>query len=120
MFYINYLLFSQYFVRADYSTNSELQCLIAKLLDKFGKAKAKAGFNKLKQDDNKAGSGVADADMQNFKPNTQKSKSFLKRLEFGMNIQSVKSNLMLPTTSDIALTIGYKLNPQYIYPPPPT
>jgi hypothetical protein len=72
--------------------------------------KAKTGFNKLKQDANKAGDNVADADMPNFKPNTQKSKSFLKRLDFGMNMQSVKSNVMLPTTSDIAITVGYKLN----------
>ena len=27
-----------------------------------------------------------------------------------MNIQSVKNNKILPTTSDIALTVGYKLN----------
>jgi len=72
-------------------------------------SKAKNGFNKLKQDANKAGN-IADTDMPNFKPNTQKSKSFLQRLEFGMNMQSVKSNVLLPTTSDIAVTVGYKLN----------
>ncbi len=72
--------------------------------------KAGKEFNKIKADFNKNGAGVGDADMPNFKPNTQKGKSFLKRLEIGMNVQSVKGNSLLPTTSDIALTVGYKLN----------
>jgi hypothetical protein len=46
----------------------------------------------------------------NFKPNTQKSKSLWKRLEFGTNIQSVQANYYFPTTTDFALTIGYKIN----------
>jgi len=50
---------------------------------------------------------------QGFKPNTQKTKSFLQRIEYGINIQSQKNGL-LPTTSDIAGTIGYKLNDKSI------
>ncbi|MBS4044601.1 MAG: hypothetical protein KGZ59_12415 [Chitinophagaceae bacterium] len=72
--------------------------------------KAKTSFTKLKDEANKSGKGVSDADMPDFKPNNQKTKSFLQRLEVGMNIQSVKNNKILPTTSDIALTVGYKLN----------
>lgn len=72
--------------------------------------KAKKEVGKLQQKANDAGNGVSDADMPNFKPNTQKGKSFMKRLEFGVNIQSTKGNSFLPTTSDIALTVGYKLN----------
>ncbi len=72
--------------------------------------KAKTSFTQLKDQANKAGSGVNDVDMPNFKPNNQKTKNFLQRLEVGMNMQSVKNNKILPTTSDIALTIGYKLN----------
>jgi hypothetical protein len=56
------------------------------------------------------GDNVQDSDMPNFKPNTQKTKSFLKRLEFGYTIQNQQSNYWLPTTSDIAATVGYKLN----------
>ena len=48
--------------------------------------------------------------MPEFKPNTQKTKSFLKRIEYGFNIQSQKTNSLLPTTSDIAITLGYKLS----------
>ena len=45
-----------------------------------------------------------------FKVNTQKTKTFFQRLEYGTNIQSVKSNYYFPTTTDIALTVGYKIN----------
>ena len=72
--------------------------------------KAKTSFAKLKEEANNAGKSVSDADMPDFKPNNQKTKKLLQRLEFGMNIQSVKNNKILPTTSDIALTMGYKLN----------
>jgi hypothetical protein len=72
--------------------------------------KAKNEFSKIKADVNKAGNNVSDADMPHFKPNTQKGKSLLKRLEIGMNVQSVKSSSFLPTTTDLALTLGYKLN----------
>ncbi len=54
--------------------------------------------------------GGGDVSMPNFKPNNQKTKSFLKRLEYGLNIQSQKTNYMLPATSDIALTVGYKIS----------
>ena len=54
--------------------------------------------------------GGSDLDMPEYKPNTQKTKSFLKRLEYGTNIQSAKSNYYFPTTTDIALSVGYKLN----------
>ena len=69
---------------------------------------AKGELDKVKE---KMGSnGGSDNDMPNFKPNRQKTKTFLKRLEYGYNIQSQKNNTLLPTTSDIAATLGYKLN----------
>jgi len=49
-------------------------------------------------------------DMPNFKPNSQKTKPFLKRLEYGFNVQFSKSNSLLPSTGDMAGTIGYKIN----------
>ncbi|HEV7737752.1 MAG TPA: hypothetical protein VGO47_10330 [Chlamydiales bacterium] len=45
-----------------------------------------------------------------FKPNDQKTKSFWKRLELGTNMQSVKSNSFFPSTTDIGLSLGYKLS----------
>lgn len=79
------------------------------LKDKIGAAKGE--LDKLKNKLNN-GDNVNDADMPNFKPNSQKTKSFLKRLEYGFNIQSQKNNTLLPTTSDLAATVGYKLNDQ--------
>jgi len=54
--------------------------------------------------------GSSDAEIPSFKPNSQKTKSILKRLEYGANIQYGKSNQFMPTTSDIALSLGYKIN----------
>ncbi len=54
--------------------------------------------------------GSADTDIPSFKPNSQKTKSFLKRLEYGANVQFGKSNQFMPTTSDIAVSLGYKIN----------
>jgi hypothetical protein len=47
---------------------------------------------------------------EGFKPNNQKTKSFLKRLEYGANIQSQKGSYYFPVTSDLGLSLGYKLN----------
>ena len=69
---------------------------------------AQSELQKLKDKISKYGS--ADADIPNFKPNDQKAKTFLQRLEYGMNIQFGSSNKLLPATSDIAFTLGYKLN----------
>jgi hypothetical protein len=57
-----------------------------------------------------ATAGGNDLDMPGFKPNSQRTKSFLKRLEYGVNFQSQKANSFFPTSSDIGLSLGYKLN----------
>jgi hypothetical protein len=48
-------------------------------------------------------------DMPDFKPKEEKTKSFLKRLEYGTNIQSTRSSYYFPSTTDIGLSLGYKL-----------
>ncbi len=68
--------------------------------------------NKSKQ---LASGNNSDVDMpQGFKPNNQKTKTFLKRIEYGANIQTQKMHSYLPVTSDIAVTAGYKLNDKSI------
>jgi hypothetical protein len=67
-------------------------------------------LNSLKDKVNKLGGGSSDLAIPDFKPNNQKTKSFWKRIEYGLNIQSQKINALLPVTSDIVLTAGYKLN----------
>ena len=72
---------------------------------------AQGQINQLKNKIMKGGGSSSDDIMpEGFKPNDQKTKSFLKRLELGTNIQTQKSTNFFPTTSDIGLSVGYKLN----------
>ncbi len=73
-----------------------------------------AALNNLKTKILQAGGSSSDANIPNFKPNTQKTKTFLQRLEFGSNFQFAKNNSLVPTTADIALSVGYKLNDKSI------
>ena len=73
-----------------------------------------AELNALKNKVIQSGGSSSDANMPNFKPNSQKSKTFLQRLEYGSNFQFGKSNSLTPTTADIALSVGYKLNDKSI------
>ncbi|HEV7332737.1 MAG TPA: hypothetical protein VGN63_16985 [Flavisolibacter sp.] len=57
------------------------------------------------------GNSNGDIDMpEGFKPNNQKTKTFLQRLEYGANVQSQKASSYFPTTSDLAFSLGYKLS----------
>jgi archaellum component FlaC len=71
---------------------------------------AKDQLNLLKDKVNKLGGGSTEKEMPDFKPNDQKTKSLLQRLEFGSNLQTVKSNKFFPSTTDVGLSLGYKLN----------
>jgi hypothetical protein len=75
---------------------------------------AQSRINQLKDKINKLGGGNSDMDIPDFKPNSQKTKSFWKRLELGTNLQSTKSNNFFPVTTDIGLSVGYKLNDKSI------
>ena len=72
---------------------------------------AQTQLQQLKNKLGKYGSGNSDDMMpEGFKPNSQKTKSFLKRLEWGTNVQTQRSTSFFPVTSDIGLSLGYKLN----------
>jgi hypothetical protein len=45
-----------------------------------------------------------------FKPNSQKTKSLWKRLEYGANLQFAPATGILPSMADLGLSLGYKLN----------
>ena len=55
-------------------------------------------------------SGGSDLQAPDFNPNDQKTKSFLHRLQFGTNLQSTHSNVFYPTTTDIGLSVGYRID----------
>ena len=71
---------------------------------------AQGELNKLKDQVNKMGGGSSDVVIPDFKTNNQKTKPFLKRFEYGFNIQLKKDNKYLPSSSDIGASLGYKLN----------
>jgi len=108
---------------AGLQTRSSVQSVIAQRIGNGGGASvnpqqyfqqqvnaAQAQLNQLKDKLNSLGTNSSDVTMPDFKPNEQKTKPFLQRLEYGFNIQSEPSHYYLPTTSDFALTLGYKLS----------
>jgi hypothetical protein len=74
---------------------------------------AQGQLNGLKDKLNKLGisSGSNNTEIpEGFKPNSQRTKRFLQRIELGANFQSQKANSYFPVTSDIGLSAGYKLS----------
>ncbi|MEP6844559.1 MAG: hypothetical protein ABI861_01080 [Panacibacter sp.] len=71
---------------------------------------AQSRLNELKDKINNAGGGNSDMTIPDFKPNEQRSKSFLKRLEYGLSFQSQQGTYFLPATTDIAFNLGYKIS----------
>lgn len=72
---------------------------------------AQSQLQQLKDKVLQSGSGSSDDIMpEGFNPNNQKSKSFLKRLEYGTSMQSQRANNFFPVTSDLGLSVGYRLN----------
>jgi len=59
------------------------------------------------------GSG-GEVEMPDFNPNSQRSKTLWQRLEYGFDVQFAKNNSWMPSTSDIAASLGYKLNDKSI------
>jgi hypothetical protein len=71
-------------------------------------------INQLKSGITESGGSSEDIMPEGFTPNNQKTKSFFRRLEFGTNLQSQKASYFFPTTSDIGLSVGYKINDKSI------
>jgi hypothetical protein len=72
-------------------------------------------LNELKAKIGKFGGSSSDDILpEGFKPNAEKTRSFLKRLELETNIQTQRSSNFFPTISDLGLSAGYKLNDKSI------
>ncbi len=67
-------------------------------------------LNKFKDKLNQLGSSSGDIEMPDFTPNNEKTKPFLKRLEYGSDLQTTRGSYGFPTTTDLGLSVGYKLN----------
>ena len=51
---------------------------------------------------------------EGFRPNNQRRRSFLRRLEYGVNIQVQSATNFFPATTDLGLSVGYKLGQKSI------
>lgn len=51
-----------------------------------------------------------DVEMPDFKPNGQRSKTFLQRIQYGFDIQFARNSNLMPSTAVLGLNIGYRLN----------
>ena len=74
---------------------------------------AQAQLSSLQQQASKYTSAGSSGDMDlppGFQPNTQKTKTFLKRLEYGANVQFARAAYDFPATANLGLTLGYKIN----------
>jgi len=61
-----------------------------------------------------AGGGSSNANIPDFKPNSQKSKTFKQRLQIGSEFQISKPSGVQPATADMGVSLGYKLNDKSI------
>ncbi|GAC1604154.1 MAG: hypothetical protein NVS3B8_15080 [Chitinophagaceae bacterium] len=59
--------------------------------------------------------GSKDIVMPDFRPDKQKTKSFLKRIELGSSFSTSQSTALVPTITDVGITAGYKLNDKSVF-----
>jgi len=72
---------------------------------------AQSQLANLKQQISQYGSSGGGMDLPpGFSPNSQKTKTLLRRLEYGINVQFAQSTNFVPSTANLGLTLGYKLN----------
>jgi hypothetical protein len=91
-----------------FGTGQDVTCL---LQNNVQAAKAQLSTLKAKLAQYSSG-GYSNGKMDNmpdFRPNEQKTKTFFQRLEYGFNIQSQRARYYFPVTSDLALSLGYRL-----------
>ena len=75
---------------------------------------ARAELQKLRDAVNGLTGEEQDFDLPDFKPNSQKTKTFLDRIEWGFDIEFERSSSLLPATADMGFSAGYKLNDRSI------
>jgi hypothetical protein len=70
---------------------------------------AQGKLNKFKDKLSRLGGGSGDIEMPDFTPQNYKTRPFFQRLEYGTNLQTTKGSYGFPTTTDLGLSVGYKL-----------
>jgi len=79
-----------------------------------GLQQGKDELNALKSEMIKKGFKGNEFEMPDFKPNMQKTKTFWQRIEYGADIQFAKNSNLIPVTSDISFSVGYKIDDRRI------
>lgn len=79
-----------------------------------GMGEAQGMLNDIKKRMQAMGSSGSDEELPDFKTNTQKTKSLFKRIEIGTNLQSQRATNYFPHTTDLGLSIGYRLNDESV------
>jgi hypothetical protein len=76
---------------------------------------AQSQLQQLKNKVTQFGGGSSDDIMpEGFKPNNQRTKSFWQKWEMGVNVQSNRANGLLPVSSDLGVSAGFKPNDIFI------
>jgi len=71
---------------------------------------AQSELNSYKSKLSQLGAGSTPADIPDFRPNDQKTKTLWRRLEYGANFQTTHTNYYYPVTTDLGLSLGYRLD----------
>jgi hypothetical protein len=71
---------------------------------------AQQDISKLRDKVNALGAGNGNMDMPDFKPQNQRTKSFMNRLEYGTSLQTQHASDYYPTSTNIFLSVSYKLD----------
>jgi len=70
-------------------------------------ASAQLGSYKAKL--SQLGGGGSEIDAPNFRPNEQRTKTFLNRLMYGIDFQTTQSTYFFPAMTTVGLSLGYRL-----------
>ncbi|HLZ88469.1 MAG TPA: hypothetical protein VKQ52_14535 [Puia sp.] len=70
---------------------------------------AQTQLNSYKSKISQLGAGSTVADVPDFRPNEQKTKTLWHRLEYGANFQTTHTNYYYPVVTDLGLSLGYRL-----------
>jgi len=70
---------------------------------------AQQQLNTYKGKISQLGAGATPADIPDFRPNDQKTKTLWHRLEYGANFQTTHTNYYYPIVTDFGLSLGYRL-----------
>ena len=71
---------------------------------------AQSQLDQYKDKLSRLGAGGPDVTTPGFSPNNQKTRTFLQRLEYGLDMQTTQTSSFFPTTTALGLSLGYKLN----------